>query len=268
MFPLFDRYIGIDYSGAKSPDASLPGLRVYQAASGREALEILPAPVVARQGGRRPGKYWSRLQLAHWLVDQLSEGAPTLVGIDHGFSFPMRYFETYQLAPDWSLFLADFHAHWPTDQKDVYVDDVRRGSRGNGSARVGSARWRRLAEQRTRAKSVFHFDVPGSVAKSTHAGLPWLRYLRQQLGSQVQFWPFDGWDVTAGQSVIAEIYPSLWSKDYHPQERSPDQHDAFVVATWLRQVDQDGRLARYLCPELSPTDRRVAQVEGWILGVA
>jgi hypothetical protein len=27
------------------------------------------------------------------------------------------------------------------------------------------------------AKSVFHFDVPGSVAKSTHAGLPWLRYL-------------------------------------------------------------------------------------------
>lgn len=34
-------------------------------------------------------------------------------------------------------------------------------------------------EART-AKSVFHFDVQGSVAKSTHAGIPWLRYIRQQ----------------------------------------------------------------------------------------
>lgn len=31
-----------------------------------------------------------------------------------------------------------------------------------------------------RAKSAFHFDVQDSVAKSTHCGLPWLRYLRQQ----------------------------------------------------------------------------------------
>ena len=37
------------------------------------------------------------------------------------------------------------------------------------------------------------FHVPGSVAKSTHAGLPWLRYLRQQMGTRVHFWPFDGW---------------------------------------------------------------------------
>ena len=28
------------------------------------------------------------------------------------------------------------------------------------------------------AKSVFHFDVQGSVAKSTHAGLPWIKALR------------------------------------------------------------------------------------------
>jgi hypothetical protein len=50
------------------------------------------------------------------------------------------------------------------------------------------------------------------VAKSTHAGIPWLRFIRQHLGSRVHFWPFDGWDVPAGRSVIAEVYPALWSR--------------------------------------------------------
>ena len=29
--PMFTRYIGIDYSGAETPDAGLKGLRVYSA---------------------------------------------------------------------------------------------------------------------------------------------------------------------------------------------------------------------------------------------
>src|SRR5258708_16986877 len=36
-------------------------------------------------------------------------------------------------------------------------------------------------------QSVFHFDVQGSVAKSTHSGLPWLRYFRQYLGDRFIF---------------------------------------------------------------------------------
>ena len=66
---------------------------------------------------------------------------------------------------------------------------------------MGSARWRRLTEERARgAKSVFHFDVQGAVAKSTHAGIPWLRFIRQQRGARVHFWPFDGWDQMAAPS--------------------------------------------------------------------
>jgi hypothetical protein len=63
---------------------------------------------------------------------------------------------------------------------------VRDGLAGNGAARTGNTRWRRMTEQRAGlAKSVlFHFDVQGSVAKSTHAGIPWLLYLRRQLGSR------------------------------------------------------------------------------------
>jgi hypothetical protein len=32
----------------------------------------------------------------------------TLVGIDHGFSFPVRFFEEHGLLPDWPSFLDDF----------------------------------------------------------------------------------------------------------------------------------------------------------------
>jgi hypothetical protein len=93
--------------------------------------------------------------------------------------------------PYWPTFLDDFQKHWPTDDDHTSVDDVRYGLCGNGAARSGNTHWRRLTDARAGAKSVFHFDVPGSVAKSTHAGLPWLRYIRHKVGDRVHFWPFD-----------------------------------------------------------------------------
>jgi hypothetical protein len=145
---------------------------------------------------------------------------------------------------------------------------VREGAIGNGAVRTGNARWRRLTEERAGgAKSVFHFDVQGSVAKSTHAGIPWLRFIRQRLGPRVHFWPFDGWDIPAGRSVIAEVYPSLWSRSFAPEGRTPDQHDAFCIAAWLARADRDCTLVGFLKPDLSSVEYAVAQVEGWILGV-
>ncbi|AUB84079.1 hypothetical protein [Candidatus Thiodictyon syntrophicum] len=257
--PAFARYIGIDYSGAATPRSSLKGLRVYQAGRATPPEEVLPPP--------SPRKYWTRRGIAEWLVERLAEDGPTLVGIDHGFSFPLRYFEAHGLPLDWPAFLADFQRHWPTDQ-DIYVDFVRHGDVGTGAERMGNSRWRRLTEVRAgTAKSVFHFDVQGSVAKSTHAGLPWLLYLRQQLGERLHCWPFDGWQIPAGRSAVAEIYPALWKHAYPAEGRTPDQHDAWCVAAWLRQADLDGRLHGYLAPSLTPPECALAEVEGWILGV-
>ncbi len=258
--PAFSRYVGIDYSGAETPNASLKGLRVYLAQGKAPATEVVPPP--------GPRKYWTRRGIAEWLVERLAEEAPTLVGIDHGFSFPLRYFELHDLPADWPAFLDDFQRHWPTDADHTYVDFVRDGLCGNGEARKGNSRWRRLCEERCKAKSVFHFDVQGSVAKSTHAGIPWLRYLRRQLGARVHFWPFDGWDIPAGRSALAEVYPALWKHAYAPGDRTPDQRDACTIASWLRQADHDGRLPAVLKPDLSSSQRAVARVEGWILGVA
>jgi len=257
--PAFAQYVGIDYSGAQSPTASLKGLRIYAADRASPPVEVIPPPSAR--------KYWTRRGVAEWLVERLAEDAPTLVGIDHGFSFPIRYFETHGLKPDWPNFLDDFQRHWPTD-RDIYVDFVRDGLVGNGAERMGSARWRRLTEERARgAKSVFHFDVQGAVAKSTHAGIPWLRFIRQQLGARVHFWPFDGWDIPDSRSVIVEVYPALWSRAFNREERTGDQHDAYSIAAWLRRADQDGSLVRFFNPTLKMAERALAEVEGWILGV-
>ncbi len=75
--PSFARYIGIDYSGAETPTASLKGLRVYMADQSSSPVEVIPPP--------SSRKYWTRRGIAEWLVERLSEDAPTLVGIDHGF---------------------------------------------------------------------------------------------------------------------------------------------------------------------------------------
>jgi hypothetical protein len=254
----FARTIGIDYSGAEVPNASLPGLRIYLAEGDVWPVEVPPPPSVK--------KFWTRKAIAEWLVQRLAEDMPTLVGIDHGFSFPLRYFEAHRLPPDWGAFLDDFQRHWPTDE-NIYVDFVRDGADGNGAARQGDPRWLRLTEQRVGARSLFHFHAPRSVAKATHAGLPWLRFIRHRLGTRVHFWPFDGWDIPAGRSAMVEVHPSLWRHQFAPERGTRDLPDACCVAAWLARADRDGQLGGFLDPALSSAERAVAQIEGWMLGV-
>lgn len=259
MNPAFERYIGIDYSGAQTPSSSLKALRLYAADSLAVPQEVEPPP--------SPRKYWTRRGIAEWLVKRLSEGTPTLVGIDHGFSFPVQYFEEHRLPLDWPSFLDDFQHHWPTDE-NIYVDFVREGAAGNGAARSGNPRWRRVTELRARtAKSVFHFDVKGTVAKSTHAGIPWLRYIRQRVKDRVHFWPFDGWSPRPGRSVVAEVYPALWNRTFPSEGRTSDQQDAFAIAGWMQSTDADGSLERYFKPSILSEERKKVEIEGWILGV-
>jgi len=261
MATSFERYIGIDYSGAQTPSSGLKGLRVYMANRDDEATEVLPPP--------SPRKYWTRQEVAHWLLERLSEATPTIVGIDHGFSFPIRYFEVHQIVPDWDVFLRDFHQHWPTDGQHVYVDFVRDGSVGNGAQRTGSAKWRRVTEQRCRAKSVFHFDCQGSVAKSTHSGLPWLLFLREKLGSHLHFWPFDGFTVPSGRSAVVEAYPALYKHRFPgTASMTGDQQDAYAIASWLKHADVTGELRTAMHPDMDPGMQLMARTEGWILGVA
>src|SRR6478735_4834473 len=52
----------------------------------------------------------------------------------------------------------------------------------------------------------------------------------------------------------------------HLTTDTADQHDAFSIAAWLSRADRDGSLGTFLNPQLTPSEREVATVEGWILG--
>jgi len=257
--PIFRRYLGIHYAGAETPDSGLKNLRVYRATPETPPREVLPPPGLRR--------YWCRRDLAHWLARELAGDTPTIVGIDYALSFPLRYFEVHKLAPGWMVFLEDFHRHWPTDAPHTHVDFILSGARGQGAARMGSPRWMRLTDERCKAaRSVFQFEGQGKIAAATHAGLPWILFLKRELGERLHVWPFDGWGIPAGKSALVEVRPAMW-RDLEPMDAlTAGQKDAHVTASWLKQSDGSGQLTDGLKPGLSQPERLACGVEGWILG--
>lgn len=236
-------------------------------------MRVFPAGSVAAatdeaRGSRlqRKSTNWSRREAAYWLREIILSGPPVVIGIDHALSFPRSYFERYRLQ-NWPQFLEDFEQHWPTATAGSRVEDFRQTSDG-GNPRTGQANEYRLTELWTSsAKSVFHFDVQGSVAKSTHAGIPWIHWLKQQSGAALHCWPFDGWEVPRGVSVIAEAYPTCFRHRYPSEARTADQHDAYSISRWLSDTAQRDSWERYFNPPLTDAERHQGAVEGWILGV-
>ena len=271
---MFDRYIGIDYSGAQTSVTQLNGLAVCRVV-GVAQPEIVPSPADGYDIKTRDG-------LAQWLVQRLRErNVRTLVGIDHGFSFPMRYFERYRrlLALGWVDFLDDFQQYWPADDPNKEMSHLIAKNRilpgtEDPECRWGNHAWFRLTDPRE-ASSVFDFDaMQRDVAQSTHAGLPWLRHIRQALhadGVNVQFWPFDCWDSPEDQSAVVEVYPRLWNRLYREDANrmglNPHERDAYSVARWMSETDRGGALEQYFGPNLDDEQRIRAQKEGWVFGV-
>ena len=273
--PKFSRYIGIDYSGAAEIPRNLKKglLRIYMTSEGKKPKEILPLSQ----------EHWTRKSIAKWLVERLSENRPTLVGIDHGFSFPLDYFDRYNLKHDrperdWQKFLEDFQHHWPTDEDENSVESVLKGEAGDGVKRWGFPGWLRLTEKRIyeaklgQPKSVFRFGQ-GTVTYATCAGIPWLRFMRRELKQRcllARFWPFDGWEIPENCSAIVEVYPALWKKKFAQECSKLDNHqrDAYCVAAWMSESDHNGRLDGFLKPKLKQAESKQARIEGWILGIA
>lgn len=234
-------------------------MQVYLATADRLPKRVIPPSTPA---GR--DRNWCRKEVAEWLIEQARSGKPFIAGLDFSFSLPLSYFQRYGLA-DWDAFLDDFVEHWPTDEDDATVENLRKGN-----LRTGTTDEFRITERWTSsAKSNFQFDVQGQVAKSTHAGIPWLYRIRQAVGKKVHFWPFDGWDVRQGKSVVAEVYPSILRRRYPRENRTMDQQDAYAVARWLKEVGW-GRLLDdlYFGPPMTRREQKIADLEGWILGVA
>lgn len=248
--PDFQQYIGVRYSGRKDPADPIREIKVFSALEDHEPFQ--------ERSGHESGR-WSRRDLAEWLLEKLAAGEPVIVGLDHAFSFPQSYMDRNKLK-SWDEFLSDFQESWPTDKLSV-----RELLPGN--PRSGDPDEHRLTGQWTAfPKSVFHWDIQDSLAKSTHAGLPWLDYLRRAR-DRVHVWPFDGWDVPAGKSMVAEVRPARLRHRFRKEGLSQQEQDAYAICAWLQDRDQAGLLRPYFTPPLTESERERALLEGWILGV-
>ena len=254
----FDRYVGIDYSGAEYPETPLPSLQVYAVQGQNPAERVSPASAYCGKS-----KNWSRRAIALWLLDLARSGLRFIAGIDHCFSLPLDWFHSRGLT-SWDMFLQDFVERWPLHSARISVQSLLPDIRES----IDRCPEFRLTERWTQAaKSVFSFQGPGAVGKSTFAGIPWLHFLREQAGDRLHFWPFDGLDIPLDRSVVLEVYPALCTGRYPRDGRTSHQHDAYSVATWLQDMDSREALGRYFHPPLTPQEELRAGLEGWIFGV-
>lgn len=254
--PDFHHYIGIRYSGRKGPGERIREIRVCSAREDHE-------PYLEQNPDAGDGR-WSRQELAEWLLKRITTPVkpeePLIVGLDHAFSFPQTYMDRHQLT-SWDKFLEDFEGHWPTDKFSV-----RELLPGN--PRTGDPDEHRLTGRWTAfPRSVFQFDIQDSPAKATHAGLPWIDYLRRA-GDRAHFWPFDGFTVPKGKSVVAEVRPARLRHRYSKEGLNKMELDAYAICAWLQERDQLGLLRPYFTPPLSEDEQERARLEGWILGVS
>lgn len=260
----FAHYIGIDYSGKGLPSQRHTAIQIFEAGTEGEPVRAQGMSSWSRQGVYR---YLSeRLE-----AQRAGRLGPMIVGMDHGLSFPLSYFQAdTPVKPrltSWMDFMAHFHDMWSGAMTGT-VASVRAAT-----LPYADPRELRLTEKFTpAAKSVLNLNPTLiSVAFSTHAGLPWLYALRSAYPDVLHVWPYDGLHPAPGMSVIAEAYPSLLYHRYaYPTELTKrDEKDAYAIARWLQEQDSGGAMRLYMgLPTLN--ERQLAKIvplEGWILGV-
>ena len=287
--PSFDRYIGVDWSGAKGP--KLKGLQVAACDAGTSAPVLVCNPA---------GGHWTRPDFVAWLTAQLTQGPRTLCGMDFSFCFPWcdegAYFPGLCDEPkDWQGF-------WQR-LEDCCVSDTQyfggRFVNAEGfrdyfaeTSRVGTQYARRLRVTEIvcqdqglgTPESVFNLRGVRQVGKGSLAGMRILRELRQK--TSVAVWPFDS--LETGVSAIVETFPTAFVRlagmgagkirePIHLQailahygsgstglitEFTDDEADAIITAVALRHHAHDSDLWHP-----AGLSDRVRRYEGWTFGV-
>ncbi len=282
----FERFVGIDWSGAKG--AAQSGIQIAELEVNSTSPRLKCAP---------KARNWSRPDVMEY-IGQLND-RPTLIGIDFAFSVPwddgtplsLRVSDARAL---WALIdlLCDGTPHlyagpvWTDTNSPFrpYIFHHQTGYRGECYDRKNRREVERLEGN---AISVYHMAGP-QVGASSFSGMRMLHHLKMIHGEAVAIWPFDKVDFT--KTPIFEIYPSYFYRmaaakrpsrsdlrgsnyaeidkalSYYGATRaadnlvrSVDQADALIAAAAL------GRLANNFDFEI-PAGHGLDVREGWIFG--
>jgi hypothetical protein len=282
----FDRFIGIDWTGAKGKRHAGLAVAACDAGGGTPRLVMPPSGHVR----------WSRVELADWLAAGAG-GGQALVGIDSSFGMPFidegAYFPVSGSPRDVAHLWHSVHTLCGRDTDfyggpfvDLHSDHyLRRGHRGpRYSRRMRAAENLAVASGAGPCESVFHLIGPSQVGLSGLSTMAMLYELND--AERVAVWPFEEVGHTA--VTVVEIYAAAFAnlgghkgkiRDVAALESilgtlgctgdaqmdcSFDDHkaDALVTAAALRAIAHD---RKYWNPEqLSAMVRRT---EGWIFGI-
>jgi hypothetical protein len=188
VIPAFERFVAIDWSGAKG--ARHKGIAVAMAKAGRAAPMLV-----------RPAHVWSRTEVLEWLLEAAGE-APTLFGFDFSFAPPIAGRGEY--LPGEAGIPADARGFWAyvdhlSDDQDLgaasFLERAHRRHFYFGAA-DGAKRdflHHRICEQSFnqagggKASTVYDAIGAAQVAKASFAGMRMLHGLQ----GRVPVWPID-----------------------------------------------------------------------------
>ena len=287
MIPRFDRFVGVDWSGAGGKGYS--GIALAECRQGTAAPSlVLP-----------PGRRWTRTDFVDWVSREANGPGRLLIGIDCAFALPaatasVLLGDAYDAATLWAYIDAmsgdgaDYFGGGFADHPDHAAHFWRSGPRPSGFAEH-----HRAGEMACRAAGLGSPESPlklvgaRQVGKGGLAGMRVLHALKLHLGPKFSVWPFD--DVSEARIVCVELYPRLFmrmAKHGNTKIRSRDtlnaclsalesdpymddvdaasdhETDALVAAAGLRRIAGDA--AVWYPPALDALARRA---EGWIFGV-
>lgn len=287
MIPAFDRFVGVDWSGANGKAYS--GIAVAGCGLGRDAPGLIPPP----------GPRWRRTDFVDWVAREAAIGHRLLIGIDCAFALPaamagMLMGDAYSAAALWAYIdaacadAADFYGGGFADLPIHAAHFWRSGKRPEGFAEHHRATEHacRLAGHGA-PESPLKLVGARQVGKGGLAGMRVLHALKQGLGDRFAVWPFDPAD--DARVVAVELYPRLFirmagkgnakvrtldslngcmlalgSAPYVDSVDAASDHetDALVAAAGLRFIAD--RESVWSPPGLDALARRA---EGWIFGV-
>lgn len=294
----FDRFIGIDWSGAAGEYQS--GIQVAEIDIDMKHLRLIPPP---------RNSHWSRERVLDFVTNATDRR--TLVGFDFAFSLPWnRDLESLPvcfggLAGARALwtFIDEFcngsaflHASpiWQSPESPFrpFIKFWSRASQYRGDLfNGGQLRRTEIAAQASglRPKSVYRL-AGHQVGAGSFAGMRLLNRIARAQSKDIAIWPFD--QIETAKVVLAEIYPTAFYRLAGHTRPAPRQvksgtHAATAVdALKFFDARYDGRIPDSIdaidalisaaammglsqSPALLPSfdDPEISSNEGWIFGV-
>jgi hypothetical protein len=266
MKAIFQRFVGIDWSGAGTASSNTPGLAVAE-------YSVEGTAAIKWHTKRR-----SREELITWLQDALHPDLPpTIVGMDFSFGFPVGTMQRIFRASSWvemTRVLSDLNVSHGTARAVAEAINARPEFFGHGPFRTNETRnafrfnldsgipyYRTVENYVPQAISGWYLGSGATVGYSMITGIAALGQLIDARKSRLcdfAVWPFE--ELVPGKHLLAEVYPAIWAKPV-PNIENEHERDAIRIANGLAEMEIRALKLPRFASDVATRE------EGWILGI-